>query len=151
MKRSFRYDVVSSTAALCLASFGTHLFLFLSYFSSHPAKPNTAAGFIHALNNHASYVYLSDTEWTGLGLLRMAFIVGAFGTFAILPKDPTLAPPGTPRWVAHFYVAKNDLVKPARRLKTILLCSVLFYLAVIYLAGPLIVRMFVSRGIVLEL
>ena len=98
MKRSFRYDVVSSLAALCLASFGTHLFLFFSYFSSHPTEPNNTLGLIHALNNHGSYVYLSDTEWTGLALLRMAFMAGAFGTFAILPKDPTLAPSGTPRW-----------------------------------------------------
>lgn len=150
MKRSFRYDVVSSIAALCPASFGTYLFLFFSYFSSHPAMPDAARGLIHALNNHASYVYLSDTEWTGLSLLRMAFIVGAFGTFVILPKDPTLAPRETPRWITHFYVAKSDLAKPARRLKTIFLCSIVFYFAVFRLAGPLIVHLFVSRGIVLD-
>jgi hypothetical protein len=150
IKRSFRYDVVSSIAAICPASFGTHLFLFFSYFSSHPTKANTALGFIHALNNHGSYVYLSDTEMTGLALLRMAFIASAIGTFAILPKDPALAPSGTPRWVAHFYVAKTDLVNPTRRLKTIFLCSIVFYLAVICLAGPLIVHFFVSQGMVLE-
>ena len=127
------------------------MFLFFSYFNSHPAAPNTALGLVHALNNHGSYVYLSDTEWTGLSLLRMAFFAGLVSIFAILPKDPTLAPPGTPRWIAHFlYVAKTDSINPPPRLKTIFLCSIVFYLAVIYLAGPLIAHLFVSHGIVLE-
>ncbi len=109
-----------------------------------------ALGFVHALNNHGSYVYLSNAEWTGLVLLRMAFIAGLFSAFAMLPKDPTLAPPETPRWITYFYVAKTDLDNPAPRLKTIFLCSIVFYLAVICLCGPMVVHLFVSQGIVLE-
>ena len=104
---------------------------------------------MHALNNHGSYVYLSDTESTGLLLLINVFLVGMFGGFAILSKDPTLSPPGTARWMTHFYVAKADLDSPTPRQKAIFLCSLLFYLVVIWLAGPMIVCLMVSRGIVL--
>jgi hypothetical protein len=121
--------------------------VFFAYFSSHPAKPNAALGFVHALNNHGSYVYLCDAESTGLALLMNVFMIGMF---AILPKDPALAPPGTARWLAHFYVSKTDLANPTPRLKAIFLCSLVFYLAVIYRAGPSIVRFVVSRGIVLQ-
>jgi hypothetical protein len=124
--------------------------LFFAYFSSHAAKPNAALGLVHALNNHGSYVYLSDAESTGLALLMNVFMIGLFGMFAILPRDPALAPPGTARWLTHFYVSKADLASPTPRLKAIFLCSLVFYLAVIYLAGPSIVRFVVSRGIVLQ-
>lgn len=147
MKKSARYDVVSAIAGLCAASGGTELFLFFSYFNSHPRNPNPALGLIHALNNHGSYVYLSEHEWTGLSLLRTAFFVGMVSIFVILPKDPTLAPPGTARWLTHFYVAKTHLISPPPRLKIIFLCSILFCLSVIYLAGPVIVHLFVSAGI----
>src|SRR5262245_31048460 len=106
MKKSARYDVVSSVFALAAACFGTHLFLFFSYFDSHPAAPNSALGLVNALNNHGSYVYVSNTEWVGLSLLRMVSFVCLVSTYAILPKDPTLAPLDTPRWIAQsFYVA----------------------------------------------
>jgi len=105
MPRSFRYDIAAATAALCPASFGTFLGLFFAYFSSPPAKPNPAIGFVHARNNHGSYVYLSDAESTGLAMLRNGFMIGMF---RILPKDPALAPPGTARWLTHFYVSKTD-------------------------------------------
>jgi hypothetical protein len=108
MPRSFRYIIAAATAALCPASFGTFLGLFFAYFSSHPAKPNAALGFVHARNNHGSYVYLSDAESTGLALLKNGFMIGLFGMFRILPKDPALAPPGTARWLTHFYVSKTD-------------------------------------------
>ncbi len=150
MKKSVRYDVVSSIFALGAACGGTHLFLFFSYFNSHPAAPNSALGLVNALNNHGSYVYISDTEWVGLSLLHWVFFACLFSTYAILPKDPTLAPPDTPRWIAHaFYVAKPYMVNPPPRLKTIFLCSIVFYLAVIYLAGHLIVHLFVSHRIIL--
>jgi hypothetical protein len=150
MPRSFRYDIAAATAARCPASFATFLGLFFAYFSSHPANPNGALGFVHALNNHGSYVYLSDAESTGLALLRNVFMIGLFGMFAFLPKDPALAPPGTARWRTRFYVSKTELANPTPRLKAIFLCSLVFYLAVIYLAGPSIVRFVVSRGIVLR-
>jgi len=136
--------------ALCLTSFGTFLWLFFAYFSSHPTKPNAELGFVRALNNHGSYVYVSDAEWAGLALLRMVFITGLFSAFAILPKDPTLAPAGTAQWITHFYVAETDLANPSPRLKTIFLCSIVSYLVVGWLAGPLIVHLLVSNGIVLE-
>jgi hypothetical protein len=152
MKKSVRYDVVSSIGALCAASFGTHCFLWISYFNSHPAAPNSALGLVNALNNHGSYVYLSDTEWVGLSLLRLAFFAGLVSTYAILPKDPTLAPSGTPRWIAHsFYVEKTDMVSAPPRLKIIFACSIVFYLALIYWAGPLMVHLLVSHRIILEM
>jgi hypothetical protein len=149
MKRSVRYDVVAAIFALCTASFGTHMFLFFSYFNSHPTAPNPSLGLIHALNNHGSYVYLSDAEWTGLSLLRTAFVVGFFSIFLILPKDPSLAPVGTARWLTFFCVAKPHLASPPLRLKVIFLCSILVYVSVIYFAGPVIVHLIVSRGIFL--
>jgi hypothetical protein len=123
--------------------------LFFAYFSSHPAKPNAALGFVHALNHHGCYVYLSDAESTGLALLMNVFMIGLFGMFRILPKDPALAPPGTARWLTHFYVSKTDLANPTPRRKAIFLCSLVFCLAVIYLAGLSLVRFVVSRGMVL--
>lgn len=92
MARSCRYDIAAATAALCPASFGTFLWLFFAYFSSHPTKPNRALGFVYALNNHGSYVYLSDTESTGLALLLNLFMAGIFCALVIVPKDPTSAP-----------------------------------------------------------
>jgi hypothetical protein len=150
VKRSFRTTAALALLAVCPASFVTALWLFYSYFSFHPTRPNAAHGFVHALNNHGAYVYLSDTESTGLALLSNVFFVGLLGAFAIFPKDPTLAPPGTARWLTHFYVAKKDLDNPPPRLKVIFLCFILFYLAVIFFAGPSIVHFVVSRGIVLE-
>jgi hypothetical protein len=105
--------------------------LFFAYFSSHPAKPKAALGFVHALNHHGSYVYLSDAESTGLALLMNVFLIGLFGMFRILPNDPALAPPGTARWLIHFYVSKTDLANPTPRRKGIFLCSLVFCLAVI--------------------
>ena len=152
MKKSVRYDVVSSIGALAAACFGTGLLLYFSYFNSHPAAPNSALGLVNALNNHGSYVYISDTEWVGLSLLRMVFFACVVSIYAVLPKDPALAPPDTPRWVAHsFYVAKTNWVSAPPRLKTIFLCSIVFYLAIIYLAGPLMVRLLVSHRIILEM
>jgi hypothetical protein len=146
MRRSARYDVVSALFALCAASFGTEMFLFFGYFNSHPTKPNPALGFIHALNNHGSYVYLSETEWTGLSLLKSVFFVGLVGIFVVLPKDPTLAPPGTARWLTHFYVAQDQLANRLRRHKIIFLCAILFFVSLIYWAGPFITQFLVSRG-----
>lgn len=149
MKKSVRYDVVSSIFALGVTCTVTHLFLSFSYFNSHPTAPNYALGLVNALNNHGSHVYLSDTEWVGLSLLRMVCFACLVSTYAILPKDPTLAPPDTPRWIAHsFYVA---MVKPPPRMKTIFLCSIAFYLAVIYLAGYSIAHLFASHHIILEM
>src|SRR6202040_3286765 len=120
MKRSIRYDVASATAALCPASFGTYLWLFFAYFSSHPTKPNAELGFVRALNNHGSYVYLSDTGATGLALLLFGFFVGLLATGVIVPKDP---------------FGKADFANATPRMKIVFLCSLAFYLAVVLLVG----------------
>ena len=138
MKRSIRNDVASATVALCLTSFGTFLWLFFAYFSSHPTKPNAELGFVRALNNHGSYVYLSDTESTGLALLILGFFVGLLATGVIAPKDP-------------FGAVKADFATAIPRMKIIFLCSLVFYLAVIWLVGPALVRLVVSQGIVLHI
>jgi hypothetical protein len=127
------------------------MWLFFTYFSSNPTKPNAELGFVHALNNHGSYVYTSDTQSTGLALLMMAFFAGFLAGVVIVPKDPVLPPPGTPRWITHVSgVAKTDLSNPTPRLKIIFLCSLALYLAIIWFAGPSIVRLLVSHGIVLH-
>jgi hypothetical protein len=67
--------------------------LFFAYFSSHPAKPNAALGFVHALNNHGSYVYLSDAESTGVALLMNVFMIGFLACFeSSLKTLPSLLP-----------------------------------------------------------
>jgi hypothetical protein len=53
------------------------LFFVDQLLNSHPAAPNSALGLVNALNNHGSYVYLSDAEWVGLSLLRMLFFASA--------------------------------------------------------------------------
>ena len=138
MKRSIRNDVASATVALCVASFGTFLWLFFAYFSSHPTKPNVELGFVRALNNHGSFVYLSDTESTGLALLMLGFFVGLLAAGVIVPKDP-------------FGALKADFAPAIPRMKIIFLCSLVFYLAVIWLVGPALVRLVVSQGIVLHI
>jgi hypothetical protein len=149
MKKTLRYDLATSIFALGLACAGLQLFLLVSYFSSHPGIPDSARGLINALDNHGSYVYISDTEWVGLSLLRMVLFVCLFGTIAVLPKDPTRAPFDTPRWVAHsFYVAEPGTITTKPRIETVFVCSIVLYLAAIYLVGPLIVRLLVSHGII---
>jgi hypothetical protein len=144
--RSHRNDVASAIVALCPVSFGVHLWLFFTYFSSRPTQPNAQLGFVRALNNHGSYVYISDAESTGLALLMMAFVAGLVGTLAVVPKDPIH--PATPRWTTYL-VGKTDLADPTPRLKIIFLFGLVVYFAVICFAGPSIVRLIVSKGIVL--
>lgn len=82
----------------------------------------------------------------------MAFMAGFLLTLAIVPKDFILPPPGTPRWITHVgATAKTDLGNPSRRLMTIFLFSLAFYLVVIILAARSIAGFVVSQGIVLDL
>jgi hypothetical protein len=152
MKKTFRYDLGTSIFALGLACAGMQLFLFVSYFGSHPRAPDSARGLIHALNNHGSHVYISDAEWLGLSLLRVVLLLCVIGTMAVLPKDPTRAPFDTPRWVANsFYVAEPGTITSKTRVKAVFFCSIVLYLAAIYLAGPFVVRLLISHGIVLQM
>src|SRR5665213_2329562 len=93
MNRSVRYDIAATMLAFGFASFGTHVWIFLSYFSSHPKLPNVEEGFVHALNNHGSHVYVTDAEATGLGLLWLAFFLGILCGGLICPRPhPASAP-----------------------------------------------------------
>jgi hypothetical protein len=130
MKRASRNEIASAASALCPASFGVYLWLFFSYFSSHPTKPNADAGFVYQLNNHGSYVYLSSTEATGLALLWVAFFAG-FSSVLIAGG-----------------VVQTDLTNPTPKLKAIFLFSLVFCVAVIWLAGRSIADFFVSHGII---
>ncbi len=152
MKRSSRNAVASAAVALCPASFGARLYLFYSDLSSRPQSPNPELGFVQSLNNHGSYVYVTDAESTGLALLSMAFMAGLLLALAIVPKDFILPPRGTPKWLTYVSAAaKTDLANPSKRLMTIFLSSLAFYLAVIILAGLSIADFLVSKGIVLDL
>ncbi|MGH6933245.1 MAG: hypothetical protein ACREEE_12525 [Dongiaceae bacterium] len=151
MNRSFRNDIASATAPLCIVSFGAFLWLFFAYFSTHPVQPDPERGYVHALSNHGSHVYLTDIESTGLALLMAAFAIGFLLTIAIAPKDHILPPPKTPRWIAYVSARyRTDLADPSPRMKAIFLCSLGCYVAVILLAGRSIASFVVSLGIVLE-
>jgi hypothetical protein len=151
MSRSVRNDIASATAALCPASLGSFFWLAFTYFSSRPTEPNTELGLTQRLSNHGSYVYLSNTESTGMVLLMMAFFAGLLATLIFVPKDPILPPPGTPKWITFVGgSAKTDLANPTPRLKVIFLCSLAFYLSVIWFAGPAISSLAVSQGVVLH-
>jgi hypothetical protein len=62
VKRVLRNDIATVFFALCPASFGSYLWLFYRYCSTRPSRPQPEPGFVHALNNHGSYVYISDVE-----------------------------------------------------------------------------------------
>lgn len=70
--RSVRDHTAAVFAGFTTSSFLAHLILFFIYFSSRPRVPNTALGQVHPLNNHGSFVYVSQSEATGLSLLMIA-------------------------------------------------------------------------------
>jgi len=153
MSRSLRNDLALATAALCTASFGAFIWLFLSYFSAHPTVPRPDLGLTYALNNHGSRVYVSATELTGLALLMKAFFAGMLLAIAVVPKTFTPAVPRTPRWLGYVSVAfKTDWGDSlSLRLWLVFLSSLGLYIAVIFLAGRRIVEFLVSRGVVLQI
>jgi len=132
MNRLTRDDLAAAIVALGLACFGTIFWLFYAYFSSHPKQPNAALGFIHALNNHGSYVYLTDAEATGLGLLWITFFVSVL--LAGMARS-----------------GGTDLASLTARLKIIFCCSFLICIGAIYLAGQSIANFAVSHGIILHI
>jgi hypothetical protein len=89
-------------------------------------------GLVHAINNHGSHVYLTDTEVTGLALLWITFLVSVlfWGIIAI-------------------GLAESDRVATARS-TAILACSTLVSVGAIYLAGPSIAAFAVSHGVILN-
>jgi hypothetical protein len=152
MKRSVLNDIASAAVALFPACFGTFIWLIFAYNSSHPTKPNAELGFVHPLSNHGSYVYLSDTESTGLVLLMIGFFAGLLVAAILVAKEAIPLPRGTPRWITYVSArVRTDFDHPTRRMKTISLCSLGVYLAIIWLAGPSIVRLVVSHGVILQM
>jgi hypothetical protein len=108
------------------------MWMFQSYSSTHPTIPVPDRGFVHSLNNHGHYVYLTDTEATGLALLWLGFLVGilSVGSIAI--------------GLTH-----AERV-PTVRSSTIIACSVLIFVAAIYLWGSSMAAFAVSHGIILN-
>ena len=108
------------------------MWMFQSYFSSHPRMPIPDQGFVHALNNHGAYVYLRDAEATGLALLWLAFLVSflLWGSIAVglsaVDRSPT------------------------KRSSAIIACSTLVSVGAIYLLGQPIVASAVSHGLILN-
>jgi hypothetical protein len=151
MNRQLRNDVAATIFGLFFSNTGADLWLFVKYFSSRPNVPHPDMGLVYPLNNHGSYAYISITESTGLSLLHVVSFTTFFMFFLVVPKDPILPPPGTPRWLTYLGgSAKTDLANPTPRLKTIGLCSIIFWAAVIYFAGHSIVDFVVSEGIILK-
>jgi hypothetical protein len=74
--RKIRNCIGAAIVAIPMASGITFFWLFFSYFSSHPRAPQPDKGLIHALNNHGSRVFISDSESTGMSFLMIAFAVG---------------------------------------------------------------------------
>jgi hypothetical protein len=99
MTRQTRTRVAAAIIAIAPPSFVIQLWLFFSYFDSRPKEPHPELGFVRALNNHGSYVFISDAEMTGLALLMYVFITALGLALLIVPKEFQLPPPGTPRWV----------------------------------------------------
>jgi hypothetical protein len=148
MPRRVRTYIAAAISPLCPLSFGVHLWLFFSYFSFRPNQPRPELGLIYRLNNHGSYVYLSGTESTGLTLLMMAFATAALLTAVLVPKEINLPPPGTLTYASGSEV--TGLGNSSREIKAVFLCSLVFYFAIISLAGRSIVDLVVLRGIVLQ-
>jgi len=150
-RRSVRNYLACAISALCVPAFVIHMVLFFSYFSSHPAQPESHTGLIYPLNNHGSYVYLTNVESTGLGLLMAAFGIGFFVGLAIVPKEPILPPRGTPRWSTYVSgAARTDLTSPTPSMKIVFLGAMIFYSVVIIWFGSSIAKFAVSHGVVLS-
>ena len=127
---SFRKDIGAAGVGFCLAVFGTHMWIFQSYSSTHPTIPVPDRGFVHSLNNHGHHVYLTDTEATGLALLWLAFLVGILS-------------------VGSIGLTHAERVATVQS-STIIACSVLIFIAAIYLGGSSMAAFAVSHGIILN-
>ena len=148
--RSVRNDIAASLLGFVMSSGATYMWLFFRYVGSRPPSPNPALGWVHALNDHGSYVYISATEATGLGLLfHMGFAAG-LAAILIVPKDFILPRPGTARWLTYVsFAAKTDLARPTPRLIAIVIATALISLIAIYSLGPVIAAFAVSHGLIL--
>lgn len=130
-----RIDMADASVALAPACSCAYFWLFFGYFSSRPTQLDVVHGYLHALNNHGSYVYVSNADATGLSLLEVAGCVGFFAALAILRIG---------RVNEAFFRIYNT------RRKIVSLCAFLFWLAIIYCVGPFVVRLALHSGIVLN-
>jgi hypothetical protein len=137
MRRETRNYIAIACIALFAASFSSHLWLFLKYQSIRPTQPHPELGFLHALNNHGTYVYITDAEATGMSLLfLMCFL--AFGlAFSIVPKKYILSG------------IEHDLTSPSREQVRVFWIAIVCYLALIAFVGPYFVAFAVSHGLVI--
>jgi acyl transferase domain-containing protein len=90
--RSVRNHTAAVFAGFATFSFLVHLILFFIYLSSRPRVPNTALGQVHPFNNHGSFVYVSQSEATGLSLLMIAFFAWGLSAAAIAAKTFVVTP-----------------------------------------------------------
>src|SRR3954462_652344 len=152
MSRAARNYIACAAGGLCLASFSTYLILFFHYFSSHPAEPDLSRGLVYSLNNHGSYVYLSNGEATGLGLLGIAFVVGFLTGIVAVPKESILPLRGTPRWLTYVSATyRTDLANSSVPMKVIFMGSAVSWWLIFSLVGDPITSFAVSCGFILHL
>jgi hypothetical protein len=121
-----------------MAGFASYLWLFFQYQSTRPNHPRPDLGFVHALNNHGSYVYINDVESTGLSLLMGMFFAGFMFSLIVVPKTYTS------KGIEH------DLIHPTRQQYKVLWIAIICYFSVIIFAGQHIASFIVSRGLVLS-
>jgi hypothetical protein len=151
MTKLDRNDLASVFIAICVVSFGVFLWLFFSYFSSHPAGPKPELGITYPLSNHGSYVYLTAVETTGLALLIVLFVVSLLMALAFVPKKFVLDSSKTNRWLSSIGgAAMTALTFPSSRLKVIFVASVSLSLVGISVFGRIISEYLVSKGLVLH-
>jgi hypothetical protein len=144
MKRSLRSDVAMALTALWVVAFGSHLWLFESYFSIRPKRPRPDLGLVNALNNHGSYAYISDADLTGLSLLMAVFGIGVLLTVLTVPRTHT------PNWMKQAGTSSVEWSVPRSRALLIFGSAFAIYLSIIVFAGHQIVDCVLSWGVVLR-
>ncbi len=133
------------------ACFPIYLWLFYFYFGTRPKNPHPELGLVHSLNNHGTYVFISDTESTGLALLMYMCFAAIALFILVVPKEFILPAPGTPRWITKISGSfKTGLEHPSKELYFIMLGSVAISAAFIWAAGSPIVDYIVTHGVVLH-
>ena len=137
MHKEARTLITAASGALCLASLFLHLWLFDKYFNSLPHQPQPQFGRVRPLNNHGSYVYLTDAEATGLSFLTLAFFVG-FLIAIVMPK----------RYVPGKGTEQELGTVTNKQFTVVFLIAISLYLAIIAVAGPRIVGFATSHGLV---
>ncbi len=138
MQRQVRNYIATACFALCLAGFPSYLWLFFQYQSTRPDHPQPDLGFVHALNNHGSYVFINDVESTGLSVLMGMFFVGFMLFLIVVPKTYT------------FKGIDHDLINPTPQQYKVLWIAMICYYGVIIFAGKHIAAFIVSHGLVLS-